>query len=169
VNLSWTFLWTRWELAALDWQAIATFAAVFAAWRVGVRQTKILEGQKALKEMEIRVSLLDRRLTVIGILMTDIAVLPFSPGLPVDSTKLTDALNLAEAIFDAPVPGEARSLCQDILEFAERSRMANNEPDIEQRARQQAHLPPERIELVERLRTLLNGMKAQTRLPTTIR
>ena len=66
--MSWTFLWTRWALAPLDWQAIATFAAVAAALWVGLRQTgiqtqqaQILEGQNKLKEAEIKVSLLGRR------------------------------------------------------------------------------------------------------------
>ena len=66
MNLLHDLLWR------VDWQAIATFAAVAAALWVGIRQTslqaqqaKILEGQNKLKENEIKVSLLDRRLKVI--------------------------------------------------------------------------------------------------------
>lgn len=55
--------WTQ-----FSWEAFATLAtgvaAVFAAAFVGLRQLRILTSQNELKEQEIRVSLLDRRLQV---------------------------------------------------------------------------------------------------------
>src|SRR5690606_5106820 len=51
-----------------SWEAFATLVtgvtAVAAAWFVGSRQLRILNGQNDLKNQEIRISLLDRRLEV---------------------------------------------------------------------------------------------------------
>jgi hypothetical protein len=62
VSLSWTFLWTRWQLAPLDWQAIAIFFTGFSAV---IGAVYVAKGQNELKENEIKVSLLGRRLDVI--------------------------------------------------------------------------------------------------------
>ena len=57
--------WNQWELVSPSWEAVATLiagaSAVFAAWRIGTKQTEIQQFQIKLTETNLRIQLLERR------------------------------------------------------------------------------------------------------------
>lgn len=58
------FLPDGWKFAPMGWEAIVGLAAVFGAYRIGVRQMKITQTQNAVAEMSVKVELFDRRFAV---------------------------------------------------------------------------------------------------------
>lgn len=130
MGLSWTFLWTQWKLASLDWQATATLIAgvlaVQAARSVGKKQTEILNRQNELKSVEIKLVLLDRRMDIIRSMeLFAQIVYPQASGQIIDSKpidELLKSLRIAELIYPEEIHEELRGLVDRTL----RLRSAHN-------------------------------------------
>lgn len=126
-----------WELAPISWEAAATlatgFAAVFAAWWVGHRQvevsnkqaetagrqSRILERQVHLEELNLRHGLFERRVAIFD--ATErflIAILQHAdvPEAEVQRT-FTTAMMRARFLFKPQVHERLRNLWQDACQF----------------------------------------------------
>ena len=133
MTLSWTFLWTRWGLAPLDWTAAATLAtgvlAVWAARHVGKQQADILKQQNELKESEIKLALLDKRIEIIG-KIEFFGDLLFPQGADVrreiDAVEeLIKAIRLAELTYPEELHSDLRSLIDRAIRFRSAHRKHN--------------------------------------------
>ena len=101
-------------LMQICWGALATFAtgvmAVGAALLVGYRQTEILAGQNKLKENEIKVSLLERRLNLID----KFSAVAGSIQTAVHPSEFDKINNLHEYIKEARLVFSEKSIIVDL-------------------------------------------------------